>query len=67
MDERDHGCFHTLQDRNTGVLMVRNTTAGRAAMLEWKARTAGAFKAWETDQTAFDDLLRGRGRGHRRI
>ena len=66
LDVKDHGCFHTLQDRNTGVLMVRNTTAGRAMMHEWKARTAGAFEAWETDQTAFDDLLRGRGRGHRR-
>ena len=66
MDVADHGCFHVLQDRNTGVLLVRNTTAGRAAMFEWKARTAGAFQAWETDQTAFDDMLRGRGRGHRR-
>jgi hypothetical protein len=35
-------------------------------MEEWKARTAGAFEAWETDQTAFDDMIRGRGRGHRR-
>ena len=66
LDLRDHGCFHVLQDRNTGVLLVRNTTDGVAAMREWKARTAGAFEAWETDQTAFDDLLRGRGRGHRR-
>ena len=33
---------------------------------EWQDRTAGAFQAWETDQTAFDDMLRGRGRGHRR-
>ncbi len=66
LDEKDHGCFHVLQDRNTGVLLVRNTTNARATMLEWKARTAGAFEAWETDQTAFDDLVRGRGRGHRR-
>lgn len=65
-DRLDHGCFNTLQDRNTGVIVVRNTSAGRAAMVEWRARTAGAFAAWETDQTAFDDLLRGRGRGHRR-
>ena len=28
--------------------------------------TAGAFEAWETDQTVFDDMVRGRGRGHRR-
>ena len=66
MDKSDHGCFHVLQDRNTGVLLVRNTTNARGAMLEWKARTAGAFESWETDQTAFDDMLRGRGRGHRR-
>ena len=66
LDVKDHGCFHVLQDRNTGVLMVRNTTNARAVMLEWQARTGGAFQAWETDQTAFDDLLRGRGRGHRR-
>ena len=42
LDLRDHGCFHVLQDRNTGVLLVRNTTNARATMLEWKARTAGA-------------------------
>ena len=65
-DVADHGCFHVLQDRNTGVLLVRNTSAALGAMREWRDRTAGAFQAWETDQTAFDDLLRGRGRGHRR-
>jgi len=66
LDERDHGCFHTLIDRNTGIVLVRNTSTAFAAMGEWQARTAGAFQAWETDQTAFDDLLRGRGQGHRR-
>ena len=38
-------------------------------MEEWRERTRGdgtSPRAWETDQTAFDDLLRGRGRGHRR-
>jgi len=65
-DLKDNGCFHILLDRNTGVVLVRNTTNGAAAMQEWQARTAGAFQAWETDQTAFDDMLRGRGRGHRR-
>ena len=63
---RDHGCFHTLIDRNTGVVLIRNTSNALGAMREWQERTAGAFQAWETDQTAFDDLLRGRGRGHRR-
>jgi hypothetical protein len=65
-DRDDHGCFHELLDRNTGVLLVRNSTNGVATMRAWKERTAGAFQAWETDQTAFDDLLRGRGHGHRR-
>ena len=24
LDERDHGCFHTLIDRNTGIVLVRS-------------------------------------------
>jgi hypothetical protein len=66
LDVRDHGCFHTLIDRNTGVVLIRNTSNALGAMREWQERTAGAFQAWETDQTAFDDMLRGRGKGHRR-
>ena len=69
LDVSDHGCYNVLMDRNTGVLVVRNTTAARATMEEWRERTRGdgtSPRAWETDQTAFDDLLRGRGRGHRR-
>ena len=65
-DRQDHGCFHELLDRNTGVLLVRNTKRARSMMAEWGVRTAGAAAGWETDQTAFDDLIRGRGRGHRR-
>ena len=34
LDVKDDGCFHVLQDRNTGVLLVRNTSAARGAMLE---------------------------------
>ena len=69
LDVSDHGCYNVAMDRNTGVLVVRNTTAARATMEEWRERTRGdgtSPRAWETDQTAFDDLLRGRGRGHRR-
>lgn len=44
-DVADHGCFHVLLDRNTGVLLVRNTTSAVAAMHEWRLRTAGAFQA----------------------
>ncbi|KAL1530526.1 hypothetical protein AB1Y20_001427 [Prymnesium parvum] len=65
-DRLDDGCFHTLIDRNTGVLFVRNTSNAVLAMREWRVRTSQAHSVWETDQTAFDDLLRGRGRGHRR-
>ena len=39
LDVKDDGCFHVLLDRNTGVVLVRNTTDGAAAMAEWQART----------------------------
>ena len=26
LDERDHGCFHTLIDRNTGIVLVRSAS-----------------------------------------
>ena len=41
-DRRDHGCFHVLMDRNTGVLFVRNTSVAVATMQEWKVRTSDA-------------------------
>ena len=68
LDVSNHGYYNVAMDRNTGVLVVHNTTAARA---QWRsgvnARGDGTSpRAWETDQTAFDDLLRGRGRGHRR-
>ena len=40
LDEKDNGCFHVLMDRNTGVLVVRNTTNGIALMREWQAHIA---------------------------
>ena len=65
-DVNDDGCFHTLIDRNTGVLAVRPTARTIDFLVEWGKRTANASLVQETDQTAFDDLLRGRTRGHRR-
>ena len=34
LDRRDHGCFHVLIDRNTGIVLVRNTSSAFAAMGE---------------------------------
>ena len=64
-DRRDNGCFTTLVDRNTGVLFFRNTSNSLKVLSEWYIRT-GMLERFETDQTAFDDLIRGRLRGHRR-
>ena len=63
-DHRDHGCFHDTVDKNTGVLAIRATRNGIAAMAEWRIRLAVGQKD-EQDQTTFNDLLDGNGRGHR--
>jgi arabinosyltransferase len=63
-DHRNHGCYHDTVDKNTGVLAVRATPNGIAAMAEWRIRLAVGQKD-EQDQTTFNDLLDGNGRGHR--
>ncbi|EOD25951.1 hypothetical protein EMIHUDRAFT_237370 [Emiliania huxleyi CCMP1516] len=61
---RDPGCYHDSVDKNTGVLAVRATPNGIAAMAEWKVRLQVGEKN-EQDQTTFNDLIDGNGRGHR--
>ena len=63
-DHRDSGCYHDTVDKNTGVLAVRATPNGIAAMAEWRIRLFVGQKD-EQDQTTFNDLLDGNGRGHR--
>ena len=58
------GCFRDTVDKNTGVLAVRATPNGIATMAEWKVRLQVGQKD-EQDQTTFNDLLDGNGRGHR--
>jgi hypothetical protein len=57
-DHRNHGCYHDTVDKNTGVLAVRATPNGIAAMAEWRIRLAVGQKD-EQDQTTFNDLLDG--------
>jgi hypothetical protein len=59
-DHRNHGCYHDTVDKNTGVLAVRATPNGIAAMAEWRIRLAVGQKD-EQDQTTFNDLLDGNG------
>ena len=68
-DVEDNGCFHQLIDSNTGVIVVRQTPAAIAFLERWKefnANLARFHQEWETDQSAFDDLIKGRAMGHRR-
>ena len=58
------GCFRDTVDKNTGVIAVRATPNGIATMAEWKIRLQVGEKD-EQDQTTFNDLLDGNGRGHR--
>merc|ERR1719198_2567192 len=58
------GCYRETVDKNTGVLAVRATSDGIATMAEWKIRLQVGEKD-EQDQTTFNDLLDGNGRGHR--
>ena len=64
IDLQESGCFHDTVDKNTGVLAVRATAAGIATMAEWKIRLFVGQND-EQDQTTFNDLLDGNGRGHR--
>ena len=63
-DGRVPGCYRDTVDKNTGVIAVRATKNGIATMAEWKIRLAVGQKD-EQDQTTFNDLLDGNGRGHR--
>jgi len=63
-DDQNSGCFYDTVDKNTGVLAVRATPDGIAAMAEWQIRLMVGQKD-EQDQTTFNDLLDGNGRGHR--
>jgi len=63
-DYHQSGCMNGLIDKNTGVLAIRATREGIAAMAEWRIRLAVAQKD-EQDQTTFMDLIDGNGRGHR--
>ncbi|KAL1495590.1 hypothetical protein AB1Y20_016951 [Prymnesium parvum] len=63
-DMGGHGCFHDTVDKNTGVLAVRATEAGIRTMEEWRVRLFVGQND-EQDQTTFNDLLDGNGRGHR--
>ena len=63
-DGRVPGCYRDTADKNTGVIAVRATKNGIATMAEWKIRLAVGQKD-EQDQTTFNDLLDGNGRGHR--
>ena len=58
------GCYRDTVDKNTGVIAVRATPNGIATMAEWKVRLQVGEKD-EQDQTTFNDLLDGNGRGHR--
>ena len=58
------GCYRDTVDKNTGVIAVRATPNGIATMAEWKVRLQVGQKD-EQDQTTFNDLLDGNGRGHR--
>ena len=58
------GCYRETVDKNTGVIAVRASANGIATMAEWKVRLQVGEKD-EQDQTTFNDLLDGNGRGHR--
>ena len=58
------GCFRDTVDKNTGVMAIRASPNGIATMAEWKIRLQVGAKD-EQDQTTFNDLLDGNGRGHR--
>lgn len=62
--QAESGCYRQTVDKNTGVLAVRATPDGIATMAEWQVRLAVGQKD-EQDQTTFNDLLDGNGRGHR--
>ena len=57
-------CYRDTVDKNTGILAVRATDDGIKTMAEWKVRLKVGQKD-EQDQTTFNDLLDGNGRGHR--
>ena len=40
-DHRESGCYHDTVDKNTGVLAVRASENGIAAMAEWKVHSTG--------------------------
>ncbi len=63
-DEAGSGCYGDTVDKNTGVIAVRATAAGIATMAEWRVRLSVGQND-EQDQTTFNDLLDGNGRGHR--
>ena len=65
-DEEDDGCFHAGMDRNTGVMILRDGSVTRDILDDWRVRI-GLVQGPENDQTAFDDLIRGRIHGHRRL
>ena len=63
-DREDNGCYSSLIDKNTGIIAIKPTEDGIAAMAEWRIRLAIGQKN-EQDQTTFMDLIDGNGRGHR--